>query len=130
MNLGSHTGERINEKYDEVLREYGIAGKVSFVITDNASNMKAAFNVSFPIEETDEEEDGIWQDATIEEDTIKTERISCFAHSLQLTVLDGLKETKAASRALSKATKISTLLHRSCSFKVLYSVNVQIESVK
>ena len=98
-------------------------------MTDNAANMKAAFNVTFPSIElpdlSDEEsEDGpcdveLWhenQDDSV--NAIEGERISCFAHSLQLTVLDGLKETKAVSPAMSRAVAVSSLLHRSTAFKV------------
>ena len=44
-------------------------------------------------------------------------RISCFAHSLQLVVTDGLKEARNLSAPLSKASRLSTLLHRSTILK-------------
>lgn len=114
---GSHTGGRIYDKFEEVLDLYEINGKVSFIITDNASNMKAAF----PLERDDDQEETeeFWipnEDTSI--DLIRAERISCFAHSLQLVVGDGLKETRAISHAISKAAKVSNLLHRSTSYKV------------
>lgn len=43
-------------------------------------------------------------------------RLQCFAHTLQL-VGDGLKETKLVSAALSKASRLSSLLHTSTTFK-------------
>ncbi len=44
-------------------------------------------------------------------------RLQCFAHTLQLVVGDGLKETRAVSSALAKVSRISSLLHTSTSFK-------------
>lgn len=78
--------------------------------------MKAAF----PIEEAEEDYGGpVWQDnEDTSVDLINTERISCFAHTLQLVVGDALKDTKAISLAVAKATKVSSMLHKSTSYKV------------
>lgn len=45
------------------------------------------------------------------------QRLSCFAHSLQLVVGDGLKEVRYLSQAISKVPKLLTLLHSSTIFK-------------
>lgn len=45
------------------------------------------------------------------------QRLSCFAHSLQLVIGDGLKEAKFISLAIAKASKLTSLLHSSTSFK-------------
>ncbi len=45
------------------------------------------------------------------------QRLSCFAHSLQLVVGDGLKEVKCLSQAISKVSKLANLLHSSTIFK-------------
>ena len=127
--LGSHTGSRIYDLYDQVLTQYKISNKVSFIVTDNASNMKAAFKTRFPSEEntsstdladdpTDNED--LWSRET-EDDSVSaidTDRIGCFAHTLQLSVGDGLRETKAISSAMSKSTKLASTLHRSTTYKV------------
>lgn len=109
---------------------YHINRKVSFIVTDNASNMKKAFNTAFPSDreeqdaeigngdDTDDDEE-LWQendDLSVER--IETERISCFAHSLQLCVNDGLKETRVACSAMAKLSRVSELLHKSGSYKV------------
>ena len=112
---------------------YEITNKVSYLVTDNAANMKAAFKVTFPDMgipaeseaslDTEDDETDLWhinQDQSV--DNIEVERISCFAHSLQLTVADGLKETKSVSGAMSKSVAISSLLHRSTTFKVNLNV--------
>ena len=133
MLTGSHTGEHIHDKYEEVMNYYDISNKVSFIVTDNAANMKAAFKVAFPgvevlaaseedtsAEDHDADLDLFHENQDSSIDSIEGERISCFAHSLQLTVGDGLKETKAVSPALSRAVAVSNLLHRSTAYKVSY----------
>lgn len=110
------------------MTSYNLGNKVSYVLTDNAANMKAAFAVRFPdsefageglgeMDESDEDE-FLAENQDLSVDLIEAERLSCFAHSLQLAVGDGLKETKAVSAALSKAVSVSSLLHRSTSYKV------------
>lgn len=145
---GSHTGERIASAFEEVIEVAGIKNKIDFVLTDNASNMKAAFKTKFPSAEDenvvtgttedseDEENDldddeGLWQsleDADLDEvecvlDQSSKQRLSCFAHTLQLVIGDGLKEMKGLTRATAKASRISTLLHRSTIFKERYLTN-------
>jgi len=51
-------------------------------------------------------------------DTLPIQRVSCFAHSLQLVVKDGLKDRKPYDAAISRCTRMCTLLHSSLSFKV------------
>ena len=94
---------------------------MSAVVTDNASNMKSAFRLSLEEQEPqhEDDEDDLWQDIS---DTaslnISAERISCFAHSLQLTIKDGLKDRKSYSSAIAKTSKLTSLLHTKASFKV------------
>ena len=47
--------------------------------------------------------------------TNSKQRLSCFAHSLQLVV--GLKKLQGVGRAITKVGKISKLLHKSTVFK-------------
>ena len=125
MLVGSHTGTRIYDKYEEVMTTYDIGDKVSYIITDNASNMRAAFSVKFPSESSaDSSEAGTGNEDLFEDNTdesvelIDTERLACFAHSLQLAIGDGMKETKSVSAALSKSVAVSNILHRSTLYKV------------
>ena len=88
--------------------------------------MRAVFKTQFPTVETEadndhdelgEVDDDIFQrlseadesdmQAAVEKTTRR--RISCFAHSLQLVVADGLKEARNLSAPLSKASRLSTL---------------------
>lgn len=125
ISLGSHTGSNIYSQYEEIMRMYEVSPEqISYVVTDNASNMRAAFAVRLVAPTTDEpepenESDYLWQDCQDSSvSSIEAVRISCFLHSLQLTVGDGLKESKAVSGALSRAVAVSNTLHRSTSYKV------------
>uniref|UniRef100_A0A673G3B6 HAT C-terminal dimerisation domain-containing protein n=1 Tax=Sinocyclocheilus rhinocerous TaxID=307959 RepID=A0A673G3B6_9TELE len=117
---GRHSADNIVAAFDEILEEYNINDKVEFIITDNASNMKKAFKFVMAEDHSDDSED--------EEDMVgepldrnftlgSRQRLSCFAHSLQLVVGDGLKEVKCLSQAMSKVSKLATLLHSSTIFK-------------
>ena len=108
---------------------------MDYIVTDNAANMKKAFKVTFPADGNEEaagddegqelEDETLWEELDEEDEvhieatlsTSSRQRISCFAHTLQLVVGDGLKEVKCVSRAMAKVTKISTLLHKSTVFK-------------
>ncbi|XP_073474304.1 zinc finger BED domain-containing protein 4-like [Aquarana catesbeiana] len=125
---GPHTGERICEEFEHICEEYKIKKKVDHIICDNAANMKKAFTTCFPgqLEEDDDLDDSdIWNDLSVEEQEMfdnylsaKTQtRLQCFAHTLQLVIGDGLKETKLVNAALAKASRLSSLLHTSTSFK-------------
>ena len=130
--LGSHTGESIGLAFEQALEEFEIKNKVTYVVTDNA-NMRAAFKTRFPSVETEADDDNdqlgeaddIFQGLseadeldiqTAVENTTRR-RISCFAHSLPLVVVDGLKEARNLSAPLSKASHLPTLLHSSTIFK-------------
>ena len=41
----SHTGENIAAEIEDILKENSWKDKVSYIVTDNAANMKAAFSV-------------------------------------------------------------------------------------
>lgn len=116
--------------------EYLIKNKINFVITDNASNMRKAFQARFLAEEDEaaepEPEDEIWQDLTPEDqeavnatldENCKMQRLSCFTHSLQLVIKDGLKEASGLSGTLSKLSRAANLLHSGTSFKDYFEAN-------
>lgn len=117
---GRHTGENICRVFSEIMREYGLQDKVQSVLTDNASNMVKGFslpsmsevtvdvNNDMPENTTSEEEDGdeiceaIEQTSDNEDESSSTvkpmaisidrQHQSCFAHTLQLCIKDGLGE--------------------------------------
>lgn len=127
--VGSHTGENIKTHfYETVLTKFNIRQKISYVISDNAANMKKAFTVTFhdqqddlAIPAVDVDDPDLWAD----HDEVATNlggmcRLSCFAHSLQLVIGDGIKDTKSINCALAKASKLSSTLHTSSTFKDLF----------
>ncbi|XP_078026436.1 zinc finger BED domain-containing protein 4-like [Epinephelus lanceolatus] len=127
---GKHCGERIASEFDEIVEEYGISNKISFILTDNASNMKRAFKVRLsdseqPESDSDDLDDEMmWEDVEdFEQPWSSGERLSCFAHSLQLVVSDGMKEVKAIARAIAKATKFTTLLHSSSKVRDMFETH-------
>jgi hypothetical protein len=89
--------------------------------------MKAAFRLSLierDEQASDEDDDpnlDLWQDVSevVLPDTVTAERISCFAHSLQLSVRDGIKDRKSYGAAIAKVSKLSSLLHSKTSFQVI-----------
>uniref|UniRef100_A0A9J8C8A2 HAT C-terminal dimerisation domain-containing protein n=1 Tax=Cyprinus carpio carpio TaxID=630221 RepID=A0A9J8C8A2_CYPCA len=130
---GSHTAERICDQFEAICDEYNIKAKLDYIISDNAANMRKAFTVCFPSEQEEDDDAGdnlddpeLWHDLTLEDQQTvdaamaKKQRLQCFAHTLQLVVGDGLKETKAACPSLSKLSKLSSLLHTSTTFKDIF----------
>lgn len=137
--LGKHTGERICEQFESLCEDYGIRNKIDYILSDNASNMRRAFTICFPasIDEgdidsdmiqnvEDFDDDELWQDLPANDQqqvdailsrSARKKQLRCFAHTLQLVVSDGLKETKCIRPALAKASRLCTLLHSSCLFK-------------
>ena len=51
---GKHSGERISSAFEEITEEYGIRQKISYIVTDNAANMKCAFKVRMPQQQSDD----------------------------------------------------------------------------
>ncbi|MGH0153237.1 UNVERIFIED_CONTAM: hypothetical protein FKN15_053625 [Acipenser sinensis] len=45
---GSHTGERISEKFESMCDNYIIKNKIDYIISDKVANMRKAFTVCFP----------------------------------------------------------------------------------
>uniref|UniRef100_A0A4W5K373 HAT C-terminal dimerisation domain-containing protein n=1 Tax=Hucho hucho TaxID=62062 RepID=A0A4W5K373_9TELE len=129
---GPHIAERICEQFEAICGEYSIKDKLDYIISDNAANMRKAFTVCFPIEQEEVHDEDhlddpeLWNDLTLEDQQTvdaaiaKKQRLQCFAHTLQLVVGDGLKETKVMTPSLSKLSKISSLLHTSTTFKEVF----------
>ena len=77
-----HTSERIKEYLNEKIKEFGLTGKIVCAVTDNGANMKKAIRIW----------DGV-------------ERLPCSAHTLQLTVIQGLKAIKPYTKRFRKLVK-------------------------
>lgn len=141
--VGSHSGVNIAETFNRIISEFRITNYITYVITDNASNMKKAFSIPLIEQEEDrsrlddntvnnivgrpscdvdlpelwDTDTNVLIDMEVDEIIKDRQRLSCFAHSLQLAVGDGLKHTKSINLVLGKICKISALLHTSASFK-------------
>jgi len=145
--LGRHTGEKISNVFDGIMEEFQIKNKIDYIVTDNASNMKSAFTTIFPVAEIGNpimvevgcelsemeldalcslDDESVWNSLEeSESDSIdidlcsiaKRSRLSCFAHSLQLSIGDGLKHIQGARPAMSKLSRLSTLIHSSNAVK-------------
>ena len=117
-----HTAANILSEFEEVVSRIGISLKLYRVVTDNASNVRKAFSESLPgfmveqgddedddddddNEQTTESEDGDLDDVELDEIQIP-QRIPCFAHTLQLSINDGLKSCKSISSTIAKASRI------------------------
>ena len=144
---GRHTAENVREVVEEVMKEWGIAeSKVRVIITDNGSNMVAAFKTHFDEEEVEEEnvdvgvafEADSWEEdeddfvtKEIDHDVAFTsfiKRIPCFAHTLQLVVRKfdqqthfkkALKNAHALVTKVNKSTRATEKLISLCNKKLI-----------
>lgn len=133
---GSHTGQSIADALESIIDDSGIRNKIRSVVTDNASNMRKAMSVllqnleSTSVIASDDADDypfddpSLWQDldgetatAIVEAMGNQCEHMSCFAHSLQLVVRDGLSSLTACRPMLAKCSKLSNLVHQSANFR-------------
>ena len=107
---GSHTCEGILQHF------MGISGKVDNIITDNGSNMLKAFrlmdlqNEAINSDSTESHDEEELQPVEISNcsdlDIIKPNHYSCFAHTLQLVVKDGMENAEQIKRVLAKASRL------------------------
>ena len=122
---GRHTADNIVQEYEEIVQHFGISYKITNIVTDNASNMIAAFALpgftshhnseKSSIEDGEDRDDlDAADDVDLELcDSLPAERNPCFAHTLQLVVRDGLKEAGQLSRVLGKTAKLVSFIHKS-----------------
>uniref|UniRef100_A0A3Q1CK49 HAT C-terminal dimerisation domain-containing protein n=1 Tax=Amphiprion ocellaris TaxID=80972 RepID=A0A3Q1CK49_AMPOC len=70
---GRHGWERIASAFEEITEEYGIRQKISYIITDNAANMKCAFKLVV--------NDGLKEVRAVSHTIAKTSRFTTLLHS-------------------------------------------------
>lgn len=110
---------------DATFTDFGIEGKVNFIISDNAANMKKAFHVCMPADpdeesyDEDEDDDLLIEPAFQVEEIPNMEHLRCFAHSIQLVVRDGLSNARVMTSTLGKCSKLASMVHTSTKFKVI-----------
>ena len=101
----------IANRYEDVVMRYQIDGKVRRIISDNASSMKKAFELTLidmkaleqEAAEMKSDEDlhfsdkGNLQDPEVDLNTllaVLSKRVSCFAHTMQLCIVHALENMK------------------------------------
>ena len=97
---------------------YGLHGKVAVIVTDNASNMVKAFTLpGMDINSDSDDNDGSLNniDVTDELDFLPPQRHSCFAHTLQLVVRDGLRDAGQLKQVIAKVSSIVSHVRKSTS---------------
>ena len=93
---GRHTADNIVAQYGEVINAFHIRGKITNIVTDNASNMIKAFRLpGFVVDECDQESESDDDESDVDIDNnvfmYLPSHDSCYAHTMQLVVKDGLK---------------------------------------
>ncbi|KAK7881460.1 hypothetical protein WMY93_029869 [Mugilogobius chulae] len=91
----SHTAQHIAEAQRLLMANWGIAEKVSFMVTDNAANMKLSVQL------------------------LNLRHISCFAHTLNLIVKKALDHTPVINDIRDKSRKVVGLFRSSSKAKKL-----------
>ncbi|CAM4619107.1 unnamed protein product [Leuciscus chuanchicus] len=120
-----HTAQSIKACVDKCMQEWGISNdKIVTVITDNGSNMVAAFKHSTQVEElasSDDQEEFPRGESDSEEEIedhryqnmeMDMERMPCVVHTLQL-VVHMLNKEASVKRILDKAGSIVKLFRKS-----------------
>jgi len=135
---GSHTGSKIASEIENVIEKKKLTGKIVYIITDNASNMKKACEIislhqqdatgndDEEAEDSTNTDDYVIDDDSLFEDLDQVDhltisqtldaqcvgRLSCFAHTLQLALKDGLDKCVSIRPLTGKCTKLSSLCHQ------------------
>ncbi|CAF2562524.1 unnamed protein product [Rotaria sp. Silwood2] len=138
-----HTGENIHQTTEGILDRFNIKEKVYKIVTDNASSMIKAYkfgltaddeindndrgmnlmsNANTMLNEYDEDIDinslqfidiQHNEDDVIGYDDCPDVRLSCFAHTLQLSIRDGLKNAPYVPKLLGKCQALAKFSHKS-----------------
>ena len=112
---GNHTAANISARVENVISTFNLKDKVEFIVTDNAANMVAAFNLpafdndligedefKLTVEEFEELSDYIYL----------TKHVRCFAHSLQLVIKHAFQKCQVPE-FLKKVNKIVSFIRKS-----------------
>lgn len=144
---GSHTGARIAAEVEKAIDEHGLRGKVVHIVSDNASNMRKAFELlqqkavedggvedegTMPVGEDDMlDDETLFEDLEEDDDSEVNQvihrhclsRLSCFAHSLQLAIKDAMEKCVSARPVMAKCSKMANCCHQSAVFREQFEVN-------
>nr|XP_023696970.1 zinc finger BED domain-containing protein 1-like [Paramormyrops kingsleyae] len=117
---GRHSTDSICAVYEDILSTYEIKNKVSFIVTDSASNIIKAFTLFPSVTVVDGEEEE--QDDTSDLHVVNTEeeimyfppeRSPCFVYTVQLVVRDALNQVGSVKNLLGKIQKLVSFCHKS-----------------
>ena len=86
---GRHTGDNVVGEFEDIVCAYGIYTKIIAVVTEN------------------------YVDERLHNNELTIKHISCFAHTLQLCVSDGIKGCRRLQNLLAKAGKIVAHVRKS-----------------
>ena len=122
--LGRHTAENVMPQH-EIVADFHVAEKVKHIITDSAANMKKAFT-SLPGYEDESRNEERESDSDDNDDeftfgldqspfyeNLLLEHHSCFAHSIQLVVKDGIVKAGQIGNVIKKCSKLVSFVRRS-----------------
>lgn len=106
-----HTAQHLASKLQSIIEEWDLTGKVTAIVTDNASNILAALRLLNDI-------------------VTETEGVTCAAHSLQLSIYKGL-QIYEIDRIICKASKIiSHFRHSNVAANALEKAQEQVQHEK
>ena len=141
--VGQHTVENIRNTAKDIPENLNAVGKIYRVITDNASNMIKAYKLGLSVGDGVDQENELesfsseeysFNTYSSEKSNLSVElsltdpisdindeslsmnmnpRLSCFVHSLQLVIRDGLKNAPHLSKTLNKCKELSRKSHKS-----------------
>lgn len=134
---GSHTGQHNAEAINRCFEKYSLCENVRYIVTNNVSNMWKAWKAFSVLEKwattsdvdmnlASLDDDDPWNDldSTDVDDVSMIERtcqrLSRFAHTIQLVVKDSLDAATSACPATVKCTKLASLTHQSALFHILH----------
>ena len=111
---GNHTAANISLRVQAVIAKFELAEKLDFIISDNAANMVAAFDLPAFSNFSSENDELIALDVEGEVDQYITfaKHARCFAHSLQLVIKHAFQQCQVPD-LLRKAHRIVTHVRKS-----------------
>ncbi|CAF3273968.1 unnamed protein product [Rotaria socialis] len=153
-----HTSDTIQRLTENVLDRFNIKDKVYRIITDNASSMIKAYKFGLNIDEDHVIHDSQHDKSIFNEESecnnydqdfdlskfqivsdlqtivvhhnkdVQSIRMSCFAHTLQLTIRDGLYKNLCVSKVFEKCQTLARFAHKSSKIAdLLDQINRHIE---
>ncbi|KAK6483662.1 zinc finger BED domain-containing protein 4-like [Huso huso] len=111
---GKHTADSILKHYEQTVAAYNMSSKIASVVMDNTSNVGQACDLPGFLPQAQASQDSSDSESDLDGDSVSDDSLleslpqheSCFAHSLQLVVRDGLKSSTQTTKVLAKVSSI------------------------